>query len=117
MRRRSTRSVHPPRLNEHSATTCREWVRTALRLRLGERNVVALDAVEELLPALRVPDVLDADVYPLLEVAVAGDLVDDDADGVWGDVVDNTGPAKKENCHSILQLKERGFTHKQTYPW
>ena len=55
--------------------------------------VVPLDAVEELLSALRVPDVLYTDVHPLLNVAVTDDLVDDDTDGVGGDVVDNTGPA------------------------
>ena len=90
--------------------------RTALGLRLKVSSLVALNTVEELLPALRVPDVLHADVHPLLEVAVADDLVDDDTDGVWGDVVDDTGPAK-ENCNNTLQWKERGFTHKQTYPW
>ena len=71
----------------------RQYERTALGLRLGVELVVALDTVEELLSALRVPDVLHTDVHPLLDVAVADDLVDDNTDSVWGDVVDNTGPA------------------------
>ena len=59
------------------------------------RVVVPLDTVKELLPALRVPDVLNPNVHPLLDVAVADDLVDDDANSTWGDVVDDTGPASK----------------------
>ena len=52
--------------------------------------VVPLDTVKELLPALRVPNVLNADVHPLLDVAVADNLVDDDTDSVGGDIVDDT---------------------------
>lgn len=52
--------------------------------------VVPLDTVEELLPALRVSDVLNTDVHPLLDVAVANDLVNDDTDRMRCNVVDNT---------------------------
>ena len=58
--------------------------------------VIPLDAVEELLPTLRVPDVLDADVHPLLEVAVADDLLDKDADSVGGNVEDNTSSSREK---------------------
>jgi hypothetical protein len=71
----------------------RARAQTAGLLRLHVCGVVRLDTVEELLPALRVFDVLDADVHALLEVTVAHDLVDDDADGVWCDVVDDTSAA------------------------
>ena len=63
------------------------------------RFVVPLDAVEELLPALRVPDVLNTDVYALLNVTVADNLVDDNADRAGRDVVDNTSPAINEALH------------------
>ena len=55
-------------------------------LLLGE---VLLDALEEVIPRTRVTDVLDADVDALLEVAVTDLLLEDDADGRLGDVVDD----------------------------
>jgi len=35
------------------------------------------------------PDVLDPNVHPFLDVAVADDLVDDDTNSTGGNVVDN----------------------------
>ena len=91
--------------------------RTALLLRLSMRRVVTLDAVKELLPTLRVPDVLDADVHPLLEVAVAHDLVDDDTDGVWSNVVDDSGPAKLPSCREGRSARHSTKNRIETHPW
>ena len=63
------------------------------------RIVVRLDSVKELLPALRVPDVLHADVDALLNVAVADDLVDDDADSAGGHVVNDTSTTSCMSMH------------------
>lgn len=85
---------------------------TALRPRRSMRIVIPLDTVKELLSALRVPDVLNADVDPLLHVTVADNLVDDDTHSVWSDVVDDTGAADERletNLgHSCISC---------TYPW
>jgi hypothetical protein len=67
--------------------------RTASLFRLYVRGVVGLNTVKELLTALRMLDVLNANVDPLLNVAVADDFVYNDANCVRRDIVDNTGPA------------------------
>ena len=66
---------------------------------------VSLDTVQELLSTLRVVDVLDADVYPLLQVTVSDFLVDNNTEGGLGDIVDDTGLSVVDLVrHTILQV-------------
>ena len=87
---------------------------TALLLRRDMCFVVPLDTVKELLPALRVPDVLNTDVHPLLDVTVADDLVDDDANGAGSNIVDDTSPARGEDQWS---KEETPIYVRETHPW
>jgi len=60
---------------------------------LGLDGLVLLHAVDEVLAALGVADVLDAKMEALLHLAVADDLVDLNTDGVLGNVENDTGAA------------------------
>lgn len=63
----------------------------ALLLGLALLDGVLLDTVEELFSGSGVVDVLDADVYSLLDVSVADALVDYDTNSGLGNVVYNAG--------------------------
>jgi len=65
----------------------------ALLLGLSSAFGIGLDAGEELFSRSRQGNVLDTDVDSLLDVSVADFLVDDDADGGAGHVVDDAGLA------------------------
>lgn len=72
-------------------------------LRLALLESVVLDAGDEFLSGSGVVDVFDADVYSLLDVFTSDALVDDDTDGGFGDVVDDTGLAVEDlEGHTIL---------------
>lgn len=60
---------------------------------LGLDGLVLLDAVDEVLAALGVADMLDAEMEALLHLAVADDLVDLNTDGVLGNVENDTSAA------------------------
>ena len=64
---------------------------------------VLLDSVQELFSGSRQCDVFHADIDTLLDVPVADFLVDNDADGRFGNVVDHTGLAMVDfEGHALL---------------
>jgi hypothetical protein len=58
------------------------------------------------------PDMLYADVHALFYVAIANDLVDNDSNGMRGDIVHNSGP-------SLTHIRMSGYLRggMGTDPW
>jgi hypothetical protein len=78
-------------MSNSSKTNRNEEIHTILLLGLNMCIMVALHPVQKLLTTFRVPHMFHTEVDPLLDVTVANDLVNDDTDSIWGDVVHNAG--------------------------
>ena len=78
---------------------------------LGAYSSVPFHPIQELLPAPRVPDVLDPDVYPLLDVTVTDDLVDNNTDSARGDVVDDASSTVVTCKSCVVRSEISGQTH------
>lgn len=62
---------------------------TPLLLGLDPRLFILLDTIKEDLATLRVLDMLDTDVYTLLNISISDAFVDEDANRPWADIVDD----------------------------
>ena len=82
----------------------KNWlILTTLLLRLLTDLLVALHALEELLPALRVTNVLNSDVHSLFDVAIPDHLIHNDTNSMGSDIVDNARPPVVELVwHTLL---------------
>ena len=82
----------------------KNWlILTTLLLRLLTDLLVALHALEELLPALRVTNVLNADVHSLFDIAIPDHLIHNDTNSMGSDIVDNArSPVVELVRHTLL---------------
>ena len=74
----------------------------ALLLCLGVKAGVLLNALLELIAALGVADVLSPDVNPLWSDVVVNAAVDEETDGAWRNVPDDTSAAVVESVRHAL---------------
>lgn len=82
----------------------------AISLGLLLQSGVGLDATQEVLAGPGRRDVLNANVQALLDVPVLDLLVDDDADGVLGDVVDDARLAVVDLVrHTVCDVSVQSF--------
>ena len=66
---------------------------TTSLLGFSSQLCILLHPIQEILTAFGVSDVLNTDVHALLNVTVSDDLVHNDTNCSWGDVVDDAGAA------------------------
>ena len=72
----------------------RACVRVYLLAVRSEVGGIVFDALEELLPALRVTNVLNSDVHSLFDVAIPDHLIHNDTNSMGSDIVDNASSSK-----------------------
>jgi hypothetical protein len=91
--------------------------RTALLLGFSPQNNILFDTVEEDLTSLGMFNVLYTEIYSFLDVAVSDTLVNQDADGSWGDIVDDTrASVRHSTCTYRFVRREDKCKEDQTHP-